>query len=150
MYVTSTIMFARKLPRRFTDLHRLLSAKFGKQCFFQGLLECKISSVKFNYLLHGLQVALRHVSFHLDGVQSLVSSASSRDFLNVTSPRSTSSYQSDQCLHSWRGCVVHRIVVCSKCPKYAYAETSAHSYFQGLLQCNMYYYVCKEAAKEIS
>ena len=45
--VTCIITFSRKLPRRLTDLHRLLSAKFGKQFFVQGLLECNISSIQF-------------------------------------------------------------------------------------------------------
>ena len=42
-----------------------------------------------------------------------------------------------------------QIFLCVKCPKMIHAETSAHSEFQGLLGCNMYYYVFKEAAQEI-
>ena len=55
--------------------------------------------------------------------------------------RVASSYPKDQWLHSCRSCVVHRFVLCVKCPKLVHAETSAHSEFQGLLGCNMYWFL---------
>ena len=73
--VTCMIMFARSVPRKYTDLHRLLSAKFAKQRCFLGLPECNISSGQFSSLLHGLQLALPHLSFHLDGLLVITSSS---------------------------------------------------------------------------